>query len=58
MRWLIRKVERRARGQVQYEDFAWEGDELTIGRGADRVIAINDARIALEHLTIDRKSVV
>lgn len=54
MRWLIRKVERRARGQVQYEDFAWDGDELTIGRGADRVIAINDARIALEHLTIRR----
>lgn len=54
MRWLIRKVERRARGQVQYEDFAFEGEELTIGRGADRVIAINDPRIALEHLAVRR----
>ncbi|MCU0755744.1 MAG: cytochrome c3 family protein [Xanthomonadales bacterium] len=54
MRWLIRKVERRARGQVQYEDFAFEGEELTIGRGADRVIAISDPRIALEHLAIRR----
>lgn len=52
MRWLIRKVERRIKGQIQFEDFAYDGDELTVGRGADQVLSFNDIRMAHEHLVI------
>lgn len=52
MRWLIRRLQRRGKGQVAYEDDVHYGDVLTIGRGADQAIFLTDLRAALQHAKI------
>jgi hypothetical protein len=52
MRWLIRKVARKGKGQVSYEEDVHYGDELTIGRGADQAIFLTDLRAALQHARV------
>jgi len=52
MRWLIRKVNRKGKGQVSYEEDVHYGDVLTIGRGADQAIFLSDMRAALEHARV------
>ena len=52
MRWLIRKVARKGKGQVSYEEDVHYGDVLTIGRGADQAIFLPDLRAALEHARV------
>jgi hypothetical protein len=52
MRWLIRKVGRKGKGQVSYEDDVHYGDVLTIGRGADQAIFLPDLRAALAHARV------
>jgi hypothetical protein len=49
MRWLIRNVHRKGKGQVAYEDDIHFGDVLTIGRGASQAVFLTDMRAALEH---------
>ncbi len=52
MRWLIRQVHRKGKGQVAYEDDIHFGDALTIGRGASQAVFLSDMRAALEHARI------
>lgn len=52
MRWLIRKVTRKGKGQVSYEIDVHYGEVLTIGRGADQAIFLSDLRAALEHARV------
>ncbi len=52
MRWLIRKVARKGKGQVSFEEDVHYGDVLTIGRGADQAIFLSDLRAALEHARV------
>jgi len=52
MRWLIRKVERKGKGQVNFEEDVHYGDVLTVGRGADQAIFLSDLRSAIEHARI------
>ncbi len=49
MRWFVRRITRKGKGNVGYQDFAFDGDTLTIGRGADQVVALTDIRSALAH---------
>jgi hypothetical protein len=52
MRWLIRRVLRKGKGSVSYEEDIHYGDVLGVGRGADQAIFIADLRVALEHARI------
>jgi hypothetical protein len=52
MRWLIRRVLKRGKGSVSYEDDIHYGQVLTIGRGSDQAIFVPDMRVALEHARI------
>ena len=52
MRWLIRKLHRKGKSQVSYEEDVHYGDVLTIGRGADQAIFLTDLRAALEHARV------
>ncbi len=52
MRWLIRKVTRKGKGQVSFEEDVHYGDVLTVGRGADQAIFLSDLRAALEHAKV------
>jgi hypothetical protein len=52
MRWLIRNVHRKGKGQVSYEDDIHFGELLTIGRGASQAVFLTDMRAALEHARI------
>ena len=52
MRWLIRKINRKGKGQVSYEEDVHYGDVLSIGRGADQAIFLSDLRAALEHARV------
>ena len=52
MRWLIRRVTRKGKGSVAYEEDIHYGDVLSVGRGADQAIFISDLRVALEHARI------
>ncbi len=52
MRWLIRRVTRKGKGAVSYEEDTHYGDVLTIGRGADQAIFVADLRVALEHARV------
>jgi hypothetical protein len=56
MRWLIRKVGRKGKGQVSYEEDVHYGDVLTIGRGADQAIFLPDLRAALAHARVTAQS--
>lgn len=52
MRWLVRKVSKKGKGQVTFEEDVHYGDLLTIGRGADQAIFLSDLRSALEHAKV------
>jgi hypothetical protein len=52
MRWLIRRVTKRGRGNVAYEEDIHYGEVLPIGRGSDQAIFIADLRVALQHARI------
>ncbi len=52
MRWLIRKVEKKGKGQVSFEEDVHYGDILTVGRGADQAIFLSDLRAAIEHARV------
>jgi hypothetical protein len=52
MRWLIRTVHRKGKGQLSYEDDIHFGDVLTIGRGASQAVFLTDMRAALEHARV------
>ncbi|MBL0030312.1 MAG: hypothetical protein IPO95_15115 [Rhodanobacteraceae bacterium] len=51
MRWLIRRVLKRANGDV-FEDDIHFGDTLGIGRGTDQAVYITDLRAALAHARV------
>jgi hypothetical protein len=52
MRWLVRRVHRKGKGQLSYEDDIHFGDVLTVGRGASQAVFLTDMRVALEHARI------
>ena len=52
MRWLIRRVHRKGKGQLSYEEDVHYGETLTIGRGADQAIFLTDLRAALQHARV------
>lgn len=52
MKWHIRRVIKKGKGSVSYEEEIHFGDTLTIGRAADQAIFVNDLRAALEHATV------
>ncbi len=52
MRWLIRRLLRKGKSSVAYEDDIHFGELLTIGRGADQAIFLPDIRAALQHAQI------
>lgn len=52
MRWLVRRVHRKGKGQLSYEDDIHFGELLTIGRAANQSVFLTDMRVALEHASI------
>lgn len=52
MKWLIRRVVKRGKGAVQYEEEIHFGEVLSLGRAATQAIFLNDLRAALEHATV------
>lgn len=52
MRWLIRRVLKKGKGAVSYEEDTHFGDVLTIGRAADQAIFLPDLRAALNHARV------
>jgi predicted CXXCH cytochrome family protein len=52
MRWLIRRVFRKGKGQISYEEEIHEGDVLTVGRATDCIVQLPDLRAALDHAGI------
>ena len=52
MRWMIRRVLKKGKGAVSYEEDVHYGDVLTIGRAADQAIFLPDLRAALNHARI------
>lgn len=51
MRWLVRRILKRATGDV-FEDDIHFGETLGIGRGTDQAIYITDLRAALQHARV------
>jgi hypothetical protein len=56
MRWLIRRVLKKGKGAVSYEEDVHYGDVLTIGRAADQAIFLPDLRVALNHARVTQLS--
>ena len=52
MRWLLRRVVKKGKGSVSYEEDSHYGDELTIGRGSDQAVFLTDLRAALQHAKV------
>lgn len=52
MRWLIRRVLKKGKGEISYEEDVHYGDALTIGRAADQAIFLPDIHAALNHAQI------
>jgi hypothetical protein len=52
MKWLIRRVVRKGKGALQYEEEEHYGDELSIGRATNQAIFVPDLRVALEHVRV------
>lgn len=52
MRWLIRRVLKKGKSSISYEDDIHFGEILTIGRAADQAIFLPDLRAALNHASI------
>ena len=49
MRWLIRRVLKKGKSSISYEDDTHFGEVLTIGRASDQAIFLPDLRAALNH---------
>jgi hypothetical protein len=52
VRWLIRRVLKKGKGAVSYEEDVHYGEVLTIGRAADQAIFLPDLRAALNHARV------
>jgi hypothetical protein len=52
MRWLIRRVLKKGKSSVSYEEDIHYGEILTIGRAADQAIFLPDLRAALNHARV------
>jgi len=52
MRWLIRRVVKKGKGSISYEEDIHFGDVLTIGRGSDQAVFLPDLRAALQHARV------
>lgn len=52
MKWFIRRVVKKGKGSVSYEEEIHFGETLTIGRAANQAIFVNDLRAALEHALV------
>lgn len=52
MKWFIRRVIKKGKGSIQYEEEIHFGETLTIGRAANQAIFVNDLRAALEHARV------
>ncbi|HNR92491.1 MAG TPA: cytochrome c3 family protein [Dokdonella sp.] len=52
MRWLIRRVLKKGKSSVSYEEDIHYGEVLTIGRAADQAIFLPDLRAALNHARV------
>lgn len=52
MKWLIRRVLKKGKGAVSYEEDTHYGDVLSIGRAADQAIFLPDLRCALNHARV------
>jgi hypothetical protein len=52
MKWLIRRVVKKGKGVLQYEEDIHFGDELSVGRGSDQAIFVSDVRVALDHAMV------
>lgn len=52
MKWFIRRVVKKGKGTLQYEEEIHFGETLTIGRAANQAIFVNDLRAALEHAKV------
>lgn len=52
MRWLIRRVLKKGKSSISYEDDTHFGEILTIGRAADQAIFLPDLRAALNHASV------
>lgn len=52
MRWLIRRVLKKGKSSISYEDDIHFGELLTIGRAADQAIFLPDLRAALNHASV------
>lgn len=52
MKWFIRRVIKKGKGSLQYEEEIHFGETLTVGRAANQAIFINDLRAALEHARV------
>ncbi len=52
MKWFIRRVIKKGKGSVSYEEEIHFGETLTIGRAANQAIFVNDLRAALEHALV------
>jgi hypothetical protein len=52
MKWLIRRVVKKGKGALQYEEDEHYGDELSVGRAGNQAIFVPDLRVALEHVRV------
>lgn len=52
MRWLVRRIHRKGKAQLSYEDDIHFGEVLSIGRGASQAVFLTDMRVALEHARV------
>ena len=52
MKWLIRRVIKKGKGALEYEEDEHYGDELSMGRGGNQAIFVPDLRVALEHVRV------
>lgn len=52
MRWLIRRVLKKGKSSISYEDDTHFGEVLTIGRASDQAIFLPDLRAALNHASV------
>ncbi len=52
MKWLVRRVLKKGKGAVHYEEDTYVGDRLTIGRATDQAIFLSDLRAALKHAVV------
>lgn len=52
MRWLIRRVLKKGKNSISYEEDTHYGEVLTIGRASDQAIFLPDLRAALNHARV------